>query len=201
QNQQQNQQQEQNNTQRTAITDSIDVIRDYRPILADAVKIRRSPDMTNKREYQPKLTYNIIDKKLDITTGTKRLSIQEMPSVSQSDRNNSYVKLGVGNFSTLLGEVYLTNDDYQDTRFGFYGKHLSQRGEVPGQLFSEQDVAAFGRQIYDQFTVSGDLGYRRYETRLYGQVFDSAGANLNPNPDEKQTYNDIYFDAELVSRH
>ena len=29
---------------------SIDVVRDYRPMLADAVKIRRSPDMDINRE-------------------------------------------------------------------------------------------------------------------------------------------------------
>lgn len=48
-------QQEQEQTNRTeqearsALTDSIDVIRDYRPMLADAVKIRRSPDMKFNR--------------------------------------------------------------------------------------------------------------------------------------------------------
>lgn len=34
----------------TAIVDTIDVVRNYRPILADAVKIRRSPDMRINRE-------------------------------------------------------------------------------------------------------------------------------------------------------
>jgi len=60
--------------------DSFDVVRDYKPILADAVKIRRSPDMTNKREYQPRLTYNnITDKKLDINTGLRELNVKELP--------------------------------------------------------------------------------------------------------------------------
>ena len=55
---------------RPVTIDSFDVVRDYKPLLADAVKIRRSPDMTNKRSYMPKLSYNnIADKKLDINTG------------------------------------------------------------------------------------------------------------------------------------
>ena len=59
---------------RPVTVDSFDIVRDYRPILADAVKIRRSPDMTNKRSYMPKLSYgNIPDKKLDINTGLKEL--------------------------------------------------------------------------------------------------------------------------------
>jgi len=36
--------------QETQVVDSIDVVRDYRPILADAVKARRSPDMRINRE-------------------------------------------------------------------------------------------------------------------------------------------------------
>ena len=64
---------------RPVTIDSIDIVRDYRPILADAVKIRRSPDMTNKRSYMPKLSYgNIPDKKLDINTGLKELNVREI---------------------------------------------------------------------------------------------------------------------------
>ena len=68
-------------TNRPVTLDSFDIVRDYRPILADAVKIRRSPDMSNKREYMPKLNYgNVPDKKLDINTGLKELKIMETPS-------------------------------------------------------------------------------------------------------------------------
>src|SRR5699024_11244288 len=55
-------QQEQQHTSRTeqearsALTDSIDVIRDYRPMLADVVKIRRNPDMKfNRAELDTEL--------------------------------------------------------------------------------------------------------------------------------------------------
>src|SRR5690606_17730544 len=88
-----------------ATIDSIDVVRDYRPVLADAVKIRQSPNMTNKRRYQPEFTYGIIDKKLDINTGTKQLTIQEMPFSSGQTLTNNYAKIGAGNLGTLLGEV------------------------------------------------------------------------------------------------
>ena len=207
--QQQNQQQQQNEEQQQqrATIDSIDVIRDYRPILADAVKIRRSPDMTNKREYQPKLEYSIIDKKLDITTGTRRLDIQEMPFVDLSRKTNNYVKLGVGNYSTYLGELYLTNDAYLDTRFGMYAQHLSQKGEWADQVYGQQEVRAFGRQVYEDFTLSGNAGYKRYATRFYGKTVFSdalfnAGHTAQPGltgEADKQAFNDLFLDAELSS--
>src|SRR5690606_34480380 len=110
------QQEQQQPTERPTAVDSIDVVRDYRPVLADAVKIRRSPDMSNKRRYQPTLNYNILDKKLDINTGTKQLTIQEMPYARTQTLTNNYVKVGAGNLGTFLGEVYLTSDYWVDTR-------------------------------------------------------------------------------------
>lgn len=198
--QEQTQQQQQRNT-----IDSIDVIRDYRPILADAVKIRRSPDMTNKREYQPKLSYSIIDKKLDITTGTRRLAIQEMPYTDLTRKTSNYVKLGAGNYSTYLGEIYLSNDDYLDTRFGVYAKHLSQKGDWADQNFSQQELTAFGTQEYERFSLSGNIGYKRNGTRFYGQnvFFEGLWPTVTPTGTvnvAKQTFNDIFLDGELTSK-
>src|SRR5690606_28175095 len=47
---------------------------------------------------------------------------------------------------------------------------------------------------------TGDLGYKRYGTRFYGMPLDDTGLSLNPNPEEKQVFNDVSLDAELVSR-
>lgn len=198
--QQQTQQQQTQQGERRATIDSIDVIRDYRPILADAVKIRRSPDMTNKREYQPKLSYSIIDKKLDITTGTRRLDIQEMPYTTLDRKTNNYVKIGAGNYSTLLGEVYLTNDQYVDTRFGLNAKILNQKGSLEDQVFGQQEITFFGRQRYEGFTLSGDIGYKRNNTRFFGLNEYYNNLDIENLPEvEKQAFNDIFLDAELVS--
>src|SRR5690606_9317497 len=124
--------------------DSFDVVRDYRPLLADAVKIRRSPDMTNKRSYMPKLSYgNVADKKLDINTGLKELNIQETPFTTYGDPTSNYVKFGLGNFNTILGEGYFAYDAYEDLRVGGFVKHLSQKGSLEAQKFSKQEIGVF----------------------------------------------------------
>lgn len=179
--------------------DSFDVVRDYKPILADAVKIRRSPDMTNKRSYMPKLNYgNVPDKKLDINTGLRELSVQELPFTKTQDISSNYVKLGVGNLGTILGEAYIAVEDYEDLRFGGFVKHLNQKGSLDDQKFSRQELGVFGRRILSAFTVDGVLGYNRYGTRFYGIPVDVNGATLNPTR-EAQRFNDIYFTGELTS--
>lgn len=181
--------------------DSFNVVRDYRPILADAVKIRRSPDMTNKRSYMPKLTYgNIVDKKLDINTGLKELHVQELPFTRVEDISSNYVKLGIGNLSSILAEAYLAVEDYKDMRVGGFVKHLSQKGSLDRQKYGRQEVGVFGRRIMPHFTLDGLLGYNRYSTNFYGNPLDINSASLNPAK-EAQTFNDIYFNGELTSNY
>jgi len=186
-------------TNRPVTLDSFDIVRDYRPILADAVKIRRSPDMANKREYMPKLNYgNVPDKKLDINTGLSELKIMETPFSRIVDHNSNYVKLGVGNLGTILGEAYFAVEDYEDIRFGGFVKHLNQKGNLEDQKFSRQEVGVFGRRIFPMFTVNGLIGYNGFGTRFYGIPMDVDNKNLNPTR-EAQRFNDIYFSGELTS--
>lgn len=205
--QQQNQQQQQQNQQQQDVRpatamDSIDIVRDYRPILADAVKIRRSPDLSNKREYQPKLSYQVIDKKLDITTGTKQLSIQTMPVRTTLEDKENFVKLAAGNFSTFLAEAHLSNSQYKDSRFGAYLKHFNQLGKGVDQNFSHQSVGVYGSQIQDGFTLSGTLGYNRDAYRYFGVHNLELDRNLvlnSPINADRQAYNDVFLDVALVS--
>lgn len=181
--------------------DSFDVVRDYKPILADAVKIRRSPDMTNKRSYMPKLNYgNIPDKKLDINTGLKELHVQEFPFTKLQDNKSNYAKLGVGNLGTILGEAYFAIEDYEDIRFGGFVKHINQKGNLEDQKYARQEIGVFGRRVYSNYTVDGTLGYNRYATNFYGNPTDVNNVSLNPAR-ESQHFNDIYFTGELVSNY
>lgn len=187
---------------RPVTIDSFDIVRDYRPILADAVKIRRSPDMTNKRSYMPKLSYgNVPDKKLDINTGLKELDVEETPFSQVLDQRSNYVKFGLGNFNTILGEGYFSYDEYEDMQVGGFVKHLSQKGSLEGQKFSRQEVGVFGKRILPMFTVNGLIGYNRYGTNFYGiPLADDGVTSLNSSP-ESQSFNDIYFTGELTSNY
>lgn len=186
---------------RPVTIDSFDVVRDYKPLLADAVKIRRSPDMTNKRSYMPKLTYgDIVDQKLDINTGLRELDVREMPFAIRQDILSNYVKLGTGNFNTILGEAYLSVEDYEDIRFGGFVKHLGQKGSIEDQKFSKQEIGVFGRRVLPQFTLNGLIGYNRYATSFYGNPLAQDGSNIN-SLRENQAFNDIYFSGEIVSNY
>ena len=176
--------------------EEVEVIRDYKPILADAVKIRRSPDLSNTRVFQPKLTYNALNQKLDIPSGLYQLKIQEMPPIREEALTNNFAKIGIGNFNTYLGELYVNTGTEESVQAGFFVKHLSQKGDLESQKYSEQKLGVFGRKLLDEVTLTGAVGYNRYGTAFYGY----APSTTPPTP-EAQAFNDIYFNGEVLKNY
>jgi len=184
-------------TQQTTI-EEVEVIRDYRPVLADAVKIRRSPSLSDTRNFQPKLRYNVLDKRLNLPSGMGQLTIQEMRSSRSEFMTNNYAKLGIGNFNSILGELYLNTGTDENYQAGFYAKHLNQKGDIEDQKFSEQNLGIFGRSILDRFTLTGELGFNRYGTAFYGVAPGADQFNYDP---QNQHFNDIFFSGELLKNY
>lgn len=94
-------------TEKASITEEIEVVRPYKPILAEAVKIRRSPDLNDNKLFKPVLTYTILDKKLELNSNIKELQAQKLAAEERAALLNNYIKIGAGNLNTGLAEVYL----------------------------------------------------------------------------------------------
>ena len=181
----------------TTITDEIEVVRPYKPVLADAVKIRRNPDMDNTKPFKPVLSYSIVDKKLELNSNIKELQAQKMQDEQGRILNNNFVKIGAGTFNTANGEIYINNGQDQALQTGAYFKHLSQQGSLEKQQFSNQTLGIFGRSINDSFTLSGKLGYDRKSTFFYG--FDPASSI--PVDKSKQRFGIIEANGEIAGNY
>ena len=139
-------------TQSANITEEIEVIRPYKPVLADAVKIRRNPDMNSAKAFKPVLSYSVIDKKLNLNSNIKELQAQKMADERLSVLSNNYIKVGAGNFNTAQAEAYFNSGRDAALQTGAYFKHLSQQGNLEKQQFSNQEMGIFGRsQIHIVF--------------------------------------------------
>ncbi|MHB1176887.1 MAG: TonB-dependent receptor [Daejeonella sp.] len=179
------------------LTEEIEVVRPYKPVLADAVKIRRNPDLKNEQPFKPALTYTIIDKKLELNSNIKELQAQKMADEEAVALNNNYAKGAAGNFGTALGEVYVNTGRDQALQAGAFFKHLSQQGELDKQQFSRQEVGIFGRSIAKSYSLSGKLSYDRYSTFFYGvNPLSSASASM-----DKQRFSTISGQAELMNNY
>ncbi len=179
------------------LLEEIEVVRPYKPVLADAVKIRRNPDMNTVAAFKPVLTYNIIDKKLDLNTNIKELQAQKMADEQPVILSNNYVKAGGGNFNTALGEIYISTGKDEALQAGAFVKHLSQKGSMELQQFSRQEFGLFGRTITDDYSLSGKLIYDRNASNFYGfDPLSSVATNMS-----KLQFSTIGGEAEIVSSY
>src|SRR5690606_7184154 len=151
-----------------SITEEIEVVRPYKPVLADAAKIRRSPDMDTKKTFKPVLSYSVLDKKFELNSDIRQLQAQSPVEEKQAELKNNLVKIGAGNFNTGLAEIYLNTGRDEALQAGMFFKHINQEGSLDGQKVSRQQAAIFGRSIQDEISLNGEIGFERFGTRFYG---------------------------------
>lgn len=177
------------------ITEEVEVVRAYKPVLADAVKIRRSPDLETTKPFKANLTYTIPDVKLDLDADIQKLQAQLLPDEAATRLLNNYVAAGAGSLNTGLAEVYLNTGKDEALQAGAWFKHLNQEGPATGAFFRDQ-AGVFGRSITDKLTLDGDLGFSRTSFRFYG-----IAPPLTPVPNpQKQFYNLLTLTGKVNSR-
>lgn len=181
----------QDTSKRNAVTEEIEVVRSYKPVLADAVKIRRSPNLSDTKPFNPKINYNLIDKKLALNSGIRELEAQKLQQEIESQRKNNFAKLGFGNLGTSLAQLNLATGQDPALQAGFNFNHLGLSGKENQQKISTQSLSGYGRSIGDALVLEGKLGYDRTGTYFYGTDPNNTFLNLNP---QKQRFN--YFNAE-----
>lgn len=187
--------QETKSEEKASVSEEIEVVRPYKPILAEAVKLRRSPNLDDIKIYKAKLNYSITDRKLELNSDIQKLQSQSLVDEKETILINNYVKGGFGSQATLLGEAYFNTGKDEGLQFGGYFKHFSQEGKLNMQNSSHQELSVFGRSILDENTVSGRINVERNGTYFYG--IDNANPLLNPNP-EKQALSFVELEGELV---
>ncbi|MFD2288564.1 hypothetical protein GJU39_18255 [Pedobacter petrophilus] len=187
--------QEKKAEEKAVVNEEIEVVRPYKPILAEAVKLRRSPNLDDVKIYKAKLNYSITDRKLELNSDIQKLQAQAVADEKESILINNYVKGGVGSLGTILGEAYFNNGKDEGLQFGGYFRHFSQEGKLNKQNSSDQQLSIFGRSILDQHTVSGRINVQRHGTNFYG--IDSERPTFNTDP-QKQALTFVELEGELV---
>ena len=180
---------------KAVMAEEIEVVRPYKPVLANAAKIRRNPNLNDAPPFKPVLSYQILDKKLELNTDIRTLQYQQLnlAPIPASDHNS--FKAGLGSLSTTRGEFYLNNGRDQALQTGFFAKHFAQKGEINKQEFSQQHLGAFMKSVGKHSSFSAQAGLKRLGTYFYG----ADPLVLNTGDPAQQNLSLIQFSADLGS--
>jgi hypothetical protein len=151
-----------------AITEEIVVTTAYKPVLADAVKIRRNPNLEDITPYKAPLTYVLLDEKLQQDNEIRQLQAKKMPPERDSIPANNYAEVGLGNLKTTYGEGYFNTGPDQALQAGGFIKHFAQEGTLDKQDQDKNEVNVFGKSIGTVNDLSGFIDYKYNSNYFYG---------------------------------
>ncbi len=177
------------NAQDTTKKQKIEITSAFKPVLKNAVKINFNATPPAPEATPPNLTYNIPIQNLYFNLQPVALQPLALQIDSAGAAHNSnYVKLGYGNFNSPLAEAGFSLGDGKKTNFNLFASHLSQKGDLRLQKFSNTNLTAHLNTLVQKIEVYGKAGYQQQTSYLYG--LDSTFRNTKDDSLKKpyQTY-------------
>lgn len=122
----------------TIRTGVIDVVKAYTPSISDAFKVKEIPNLeddatTNKKEIK----YNIFSIPVASTFTPAKGKAAVVEQKAPEKVFDNYATVGVGSYTTLLGEVYISQALSRTESFGGYISHHSSQGGIENLLLDD----------------------------------------------------------------
>jgi hypothetical protein len=129
--------------QDTTKSKEVNVTSQFKPTLKEAAKINFNATPPAADTTRPRLQYNIPNQNLALgfTPGSLKPLALEVDSGGKWG-NESYVKIGYGNFKTPFAQAGISFGDGRNAGLNLYAKHSSSKGDMPYQDYSSSQVDA-----------------------------------------------------------
>ncbi|MBN2482389.1 MAG: hypothetical protein JXB19_11650 [Bacteroidales bacterium] len=167
------------------------VIRPYEPVLSDAKKISSLPVIDDITTTPPEFTYSISSRRIPSSIELNQINPARMVAVSLPKIYNSWIKLGLGNYTTPMAEFNISNLHSRNGSLGAYLYHKSSHSNirlpnndpVPAG-YARNDINLYGTRTYNKVVLSGNLMLEHNSFHYYG--YNTTLFSTEPLPDMKQ---------------
>jgi hypothetical protein len=157
----------------TINTGIINVVKPYTPTIADAFKVKETPSIDDSETATKKeIKYNIFSFPVASTftpAKGKAAMVEKSKPIKLFD---NYATLGVGTYTTILGEVYLNHAISRNESVGGYISHHSSQGGIENLLlddnFSDSKINVnYGAKLRD-LSWNVEAGFKHQSFNWYG---------------------------------
>ena len=122
----------------TINTGVIDVVKPYTPTISDAFKVKEVPSLDDETtETKKEVKYNIFSFPVASTFTPAKGKAAGVEKRAPAKLFDNYATLGVGTYTTILGEVYLNHAISRTESVGGYVSHHSSQGGIEGIQFDD----------------------------------------------------------------
>lgn len=151
------------------------IVKDYKPVLAESYKISETPEGDTSTVESGELKYSIRSKKAEAEYETATIKAVKIKDEALQKLYRSYVKLGLGNYTTYNGELYVNSLRSKKGALNLNLRHFSADpglGNVGPAGFSQNSGSVNGRYFLENSTFTGDFNYDRNVVHYYGYNTD-----------------------------
>jgi len=197
--------------QDTIKTDVINVVKPYTPTISDAFKVKETPSLdddvtTAKKEVK----YNIFSFPVASTFTPAKGKAAVVDKAKKIKLFDNYATIGVGTYTTILGEVYLNHSLGRDESVSAYVGHHSSNGGIEDVLtndgFSDSKVnVSYSKNSADYvWNVAGGFQHQSYN--WYGLLQPEFNQATADSLDVGHSYynahigGDIDFEDGIISK-
>ncbi|MBC3757456.1 TonB-dependent receptor [Hyunsoonleella sp. SJ7] len=186
----------------TLNTGVIDVVKPYTPSISDAFKVKEVPSTEDDEEIQKKeIQYNIFSFPVASTftpAKGKAATVEKAKPVKLFD---NYATLGVGTYTTILGEVYLNHAINRTESVGGYFSHHSSGGGIDEVQFDDHfsnskiNINYGSHQRDYSWNVEGGFQYQIYN--WYGVPASQTAQAMADALDVDHAFSTAHFGGDI----
>lgn len=178
--------------------EDIEVVKDYSPSIADAVKIN-FPATIPQRESAGKLEllYETPVQLLTVPFSPSKLKPIAIAKEKPEKYLMSYFRVGFGTQLSPLFEALWNDGKYEKLHYGAYFRHFSSRAsKIDNQDFNNNHLSLFANYFMKKARLNTEFNYHRDGVVYYG--YDHTDTTFKKK-DIKQHFNDITLSADLTN--
>jgi len=180
----------------------VNVVTPYKPTISDAFKIKDTPKLQDSNLVKKKeVKYNIFSIPVASTFTPAKGKAATVDKAKAVKLYDNYASLGVGTYTSILGEVYLNHELSNSENVGGYFSHHSSQGGIEDLLldddFSTTHLNAHYSQKLRDFSWKVDGGFDLMTYNWYGLPQNFFGQTEADMIDPSHTFNSFYLGGKI----
>ncbi|MDY2587845.1 TonB-dependent receptor [Winogradskyella aquimaris] len=180
----------------------VNVVTPYKPTISDAFKIKDMPKLQDSNLVKKKeVKYNIFSIPVASTFTPAKGKAANVDKAKPVKLYDNYAALGVGTYTTVLGEVYLNHELSSSENVGGYFSHHSSQGGIEDLLlddnFSTTHLNAHYSQKLRDLSWKIDGGFDLMTYNWYGLPQNFFGQTEADMIDPSHTFNSFYLGGKI----
>ncbi len=150
----------------------IEVIKDFMPVLSEAIKIPVNPNPEKPSFERPVFTYAVSDQQYTVKPTIYTIKPLSLGTMLLPKLKGNYTKVGYGNYNMPLVEIGFNTVRNKKYQAGIFIHHLSANGNDNYTNFSNSDANAYFKNFFAKGVFTIDAGFQRNMVNLYATPTD-----------------------------